>query len=152
MTPHDHTPIPRVQHRKGFAWLPLEQQLSVFALLAVLLLAVLPLLIDTGRAGGGQLKPALRKPGSMAGAVTRIERHVGLTWWTAGSAGEQRLRQKLFLVAGGLVLAGAAASAKAQAGTTTTTTTTTTTPRTYGNVSAIRARSASTPPEDTHVQ
>lgn len=148
MSAPDHTPIPRIPHRKGFAWLPLEQQLGVFALGALLLLACLPLLIDPGRAASGQLKPALIKPRGVSAALARIERHVGLSWWTEGSAGEQRLRQKLLAVAGGIVLLGGAAGLKAQEPSTPTTTTTT--PRAYGTATTTRARSASTPEEDQH--
>lgn len=150
--PQDRTPIPRVQHRKGFAWLPLEHQLSVFALVAALVLACLPLLIDSGRAGGGQLKHAMLRPRSVSGAITRLERHLSLRWWQAGSAGEQRLRQRLLLSALGLCALGAVVSHKAQAAPTTTSPTTTTTPRQYGTTHAIRARSATTREEDSHGQ
>lgn len=147
MTPQDRMPIPRIQPRKGFAWLPLEQQLSMVALSALLVLACLPLLIDPGRAAGGQLKPAMVKPRSVSVALARIERHVSLTWWTAGSDGEQRLRQKLLAVAGGIVLLGGAAGRKAQEPSAPTTTTT---PRVYGDAAVVRARSASTPEEEAH--
>lgn len=150
MSALDHTPIPRIQARRGFAWLPLEQQLSVWALIAALVLAVLPLLIDPGRTASGQLKPSLVKPRSSSAALARIERHVGLRWWTESSAGEQRLRQKLLLVAGGIVLLGGAAGRKAQEPSTPTTTTTM--PRAYGTATTTRARSASTPEEESHVQ
>ena len=149
MSALDHTPIPRIQVRRGFAWLPLEQQLSVCALIAALVVACLPLLIDPGRAASGELKPSLLKPRSVSAALARIERHVSLAWWTAGSAGEQRLRQKLLAVAGGIVLLGGAAGRKAQEPSAPTTSTTTT-PHAYGTATTIRARSASTPEEDQH--
>lgn len=148
-TTQDRTPVPRMQHRKGFARLPLEQQLSVFALVAALMLALLPLLIDSGRAGSGHLKQALLRPRSVSGAIARLERHLSLRWWTAGSAGEQRLRHKLLALSCGIVLAGAAAGSKAQAAPTSATTTTTTSPRQYGTTSPLRARSA-TNQEDPH--
>jgi hypothetical protein len=151
--PQDRTPIPRVQHRKGFAWLPLEHQLSVFALVAALVLACLPLLIDSGRAGGGQLKHAMLRPRSVTGAVSRLERHLSLRWWQAGSTGEQRLRQRLLLGTLGLCTLGAVVSSKAQAAPTpATSTSTTTTPRHYGTTRAIRARSATTSEEESHGQ
>lgn len=150
--PQDRTPIPRIQHRKGFAWLPLAHQLSVFALVAALVLACLPLLIDSGRAGGGQLKPAMLRPRSVGGAMTRLERHLSLRWWTTGSTGEQRLRQRLLLGALGLCALGAIASHTAQAAPTPAMTTTTTTPRSYGTTSSIRARSVTTTQEDPHAE
>lgn len=141
-TPQDRTPIPRIQPRRGFAWLPMEQQLSVFALVGLLLLALVPLLIDSGRAGGGQLRQALRKPRSVAAALTRVERHVSLVWWREGRTGEQRLRQKLLALSCGVLLIGAGAGWKAHDSATSpsTTTTTITTPRRYGNGSELRAR------------
>jgi hypothetical protein len=149
--PQDRMPIPRIPHRKGFAWLPLKQQLSVFALMFVLVLAFLPLLIDSGRAGSGQLKPAMLRPRSMGGAITRLERHLSLRWWQAGSAGEQRLRQRLLLGTLGLCALGAVVSYTAQAAPPTTSpTTSTTTPRQYGTTSSIRARSATTTEEEPH--
>jgi hypothetical protein len=145
-----HTPVPRIQPRKGFAWLPLEQQLSVVALVALLLLALLPACIDSGRAGSGQLKAALFKPRSVAAALTRLERHYGLNWIT-GSAGEQRLRQKLVLAACGICAIGALAASKAQQPAMPATVTTTT-PRTYGTAASIRTRAAlATRMEDDHV-
>ena len=145
----DHTPIPRIQPRKGFAWLPLEQQLSVCTLVALLLLALLPAFIDSGRAGSGQLKAALFTPRSVAAALTRLERHYGLRWIT-GSAGEQRLRQKLLLAAGGICAVGALAAAKAQQPATPAPVGTTT-PRAYGTAAPIRTRSAVAFLEDDHV-
>ena len=145
----DRTPIPRIQHRKGFAWLPLEHQFSVVALVALLVLAFLPLLIDSGRAGGGQLKPAMLTPRSLTGAVSRLERHLSLRWWSAGSAGEQRLRQRLLLGALGLCALGAVVAHKAQAAPTPATTRTTT-PRQYGTANPIRARCATTSEKDPH--
>lgn len=141
-TPQDRTPIPRIQPRRGFAWLPVEQQLSVVALAGLLVLALLPLLIDSGRAGGGQLRQALLRPRSVAAALTRLERHVSFAWWTEGSAGEQRLRQRLLAACCGVLLLGAGAGWKAQElGTTPPTATTpTTTPRQYGRTGQIRAR------------
>jgi hypothetical protein len=142
-THHDRTPIPRVQPRKGFAWLPMEQQLTVFALVALVILAFVPLAIDSGRAGSGQLKQAMLKPRSISGAMARLERHYEFAWWHAGSAGEQRLRQKLLAVSCGVALLGACAGWMAQAAPTSTTAPTgSTTPRIYGNAAPIRARSA----------
>jgi hypothetical protein len=149
-TPQQHTPVPRIQPRKGFAWLPLEQQLSVVALVALLVLALLPACIDSGRAGSGQLKAALFKPRSVAAALTRLERHYGLHWWTTGSAGEQRLRQQLVLAACGICAVGALAASKAQQPATPATVGTTT-PRTYGTAAPIRTRSAVAFLEDDHV-
>ncbi|HEX6291287.1 MAG TPA: hypothetical protein VFZ66_19040 [Herpetosiphonaceae bacterium] len=145
MTTLDRTPIPRIQPRKGFNWLPLEQQMSVFALAALLILAFVPMLIDTGRAGSGRLKQAMLRPRSVAGAVARLDRHYGLAWRTTGSGGEQRIRQTLLAVCCGVLLAGAAAGWKAQEPTAAPSATTapqTTTPRRYGTASQIRARSA----------
>jgi hypothetical protein len=141
-TAYDRTPVPRIQPRKGFNWLPMEQQLSVFALIGLLILAVLPLLIDSGRAGSGQLKQALSKPRSVSAAFIRLERHYGLAWRTTGSVGEQRLRQKLLALGCGVAVVGALAGWKAQAPVTPTAATTSTTPRIYGDTNAVRACSA----------
>ena len=146
-TPQQHTPVPRIQPRKGCAWLPLEQQFSVVALVALLVLALLPTCIDSGRAGSGQLKAALFKPRSVTAALTRLERHYGLSW-IPGNTGEQRLRQKLVLAACALGTIGAVAGSKAQPPVTRTTVTTT--PRTYGAATPIRARSAVAFLEDHH--
>jgi hypothetical protein len=139
----NHTPVPRVQPRKGFAWLPQQQQLAVVALLALLLLTLLPAFIDSGRAGSGSLKQARSRPPSVAAAITRIQRHYGLAWIMGGSAGERRVRTQIAAISLVIAAGGALAGWKTQQPTTPATANPTT-PRIYGDGSPIRARAALT--------
>jgi len=140
------TPLPWLGPKKGFTWLPLSEQLVVLAGPALLILALLPMFIDPGRAAQGSLRPALQRPASMQVARQRLARHYHPADWIT-TAGERQLRLRLLaLLAGASILGAAAGRAVHQPPTPPAKV------KYYGTQTAktMRARAALIPQEDDH--
>ncbi len=138
---HDHIALPRIRPRKGFAWLPLPEQLVTISIGAVLALALLPLLLEPR--GARSLQHALRRPASARVALTRLEQHYHFAWISTATPAEQAVRGRVLALQAGVVLVGAVAGRAAHAAGRPTTT-----PIRYGTASRMRARAALDARED----
>ncbi len=144
MKTHAHNALPRIRPRKGFAWLPLPEQLVSISIGAVLALALLPLLLEPRGARG--LQHALRRPASARVALTRLEQHYQWAWISTATPAEQALRGRVLALQAGVLLVGAVAGRAAHAGGRPATT-----PIRYGTASRMRARAAlDARKDDTH--
>ncbi len=140
----DHIALPRIRPRKGFAWLPLPEQLVTISIGAVLVLALLPLLVEPR--GARSLGHALRRPASARVALTRLEQHYQWAWISTATPAEQALRGRVLALQAGVLLVGAVAGRAAHAGGRPATT-----PIRYGTASRMRARAAlDARKDDTH--
>ena len=108
------TAMPWALPHKGFARLPLSEQLAAGVVIGLALLALLPALVD-GRRGAGSLKAALHRPAGIAGMQIRLARHYASAWWQDGTPAERRVRLRLLLLDLGVIAAGAVAGRVAHA-------------------------------------
>ena len=131
----DRIAVPRIRPRKGFAWLPLPEQLVTISIGAVLVVALLPLLVEPR--GSRTMQQALRRPGSARIAFTRLEQHYQWAWISTATPAEQAVRGRVLALQAGVVLVGAVAGRAAHAAGRPTTT-----PIRYGTASRMRARAA----------
>ena len=138
---HDHIALPRIRPRKGFAWLPLPEQLVTISIGAVLALALLPLLLEPR--GARSLQHALRRPASARVALTRLEQHYQWAWLGTATPAEQAVRGRVLALQAGVLLVGAVAGRAAHAAGRPATT-----PIRYGTASRTRARAALDARED----
>ncbi len=139
---HDHIALPRIRPRKGFAWLPLPEQLVTISIGAVLVLALLPLLLEPR--GARSLGHALRRPASATVALRRLEQHYQWAWLGTATPAEQAVRTRVVALQAGVLLLGAVAGRAAHAAGRPATT-----PIRYGTASRMRARAALDAHEDT---
>ncbi len=139
----DRLAVPRIRPRKGFAWLPLPEQLVTISIGAVLVLALLPLLVEPR--GARTMQQALRRPGSARVALTRLEQHYQLVWISIATPAEQAVRGRVLALQAGALLVGAVAGRAAHAGGRPATT-----PIRYGTASRTRARAALDARKDTN--
>ncbi len=135
MNTQQQVALPRIRPRKGFAWLPLPEQLVTISIGAVLVLALLPLLLEPR--GARNLQHALRRPQSARIALTRLEQHYQLAWISTATPAEQAVRGRVLALQAGVLLVGAVAGRAAHASGRTSTT-----PIRYGTASRMRARAA----------
>jgi len=144
MNMHDRVALPRIRPRKGFAGLPLPEQLVTISIGAVLVLALLPLLLEPR--GARSLGHALRRPASARVALTRLEQHYQFVWLGTATPAEQAVRGRVLALQAGALLVGAVAGRAAYAGRRPVTT-----PIRYGTASRTRARAAlDARKDDTH--
>jgi len=143
MTMQDRVALPRIRPRKGFAWLPLPEQLVTISIGAVLMLALLPVLLEPR--GAGSLGHALRRPQSARIALTRLEQHYQFAWLDTATPAEQAVRGRVLALQAGVLLVGAVAGRAAHAGGRPATT-----PIRYGTASRMRARAALDARKDEH--
>ncbi len=134
--------LPRIRPRKGFAWLPLPEQLVTISVVALMLLALLPLLLEPR--GARSLQHALRRPASARIALTRLEQHYQWAWIGTATPAEQVVRTRVLALQAGVVLVGAVAGRAAHAAGRPATT-----PIRYGTASRMRARAALDARKDT---
>ncbi len=132
---HDHIAVPRIRPPKGFAWLPLPEQLVTISIGAVLVLALLPLLLEPR--GARSLQRALRRPASARVALTRLEQHYQFMWLSTATPAEHAVRGRVVALQAGALLVGAVAGCAAHAGGRPATTSIR-----YGTASRTRARAA----------
>ena len=131
----DRVALPRIRPRKGFAWLPMSEQLVTISVVALMLLALLPLLLEPR--GARSLQQALRRPGSARIALTRLEQQYQFAWLGTATPAEQAVRGRVLALQAGVVLVGAVAGRAAH-----TAGRPATTPIRYGTASRMRARAA----------
>ncbi len=131
------TTLPWLLPRKGFAWLPLAEQLAVVSLIGVFLLAVLPVVVDPRPVDAGSLLQSLHWPTTTADARGRLERHYSFSWWKEMGSNEWRVRGKLLVITLGTILLGSVAGSVAKRPPRPSTT-----PLCYGGASTIRTRAA----------
>lgn len=143
MKTQDRVALPWIRPRRGFAWLPLPEQLVTVSLVALIALALLPALVEPG--GTRSLHQALRRPASPRAAIMRLEQYYQFTWLRPGTATEQALRGRVLAVQAGVLLVGAVAGRAAHAAPRRSTR-----PIRYGTASHIRARAALDACEDTY--
>ncbi len=143
MKAQERVALPRVRPRKGFAWLPMSEQLVTISVGALIILALLPILMEPRAAR--TLEHALRRPTSLRVAMTRLEHHYQFTWLHSGTAREQAIRGRVLALQAGALLVGAAAGRATHAPPRRSTTSIR-----YGTASRIRARAALDAREDTN--
>lgn len=115
MDDQQHRSLPQVVPQRGFAWLPLAEQVVIISLVGLILATLLPTAIDSARATGGRLGPALHIPTSRLQIRQRLARHYDIqVWMREGSPAERRVRLRVFAIMGICVLAGAIAGRFAQ--------------------------------------
>ncbi len=131
----DRIAVPRIRPRKGFAWLPLPDQLVTISIGAVVVLALLPVLLEPR--GARTMQQALRRPASARVALMRLEHHYQFAWLRSGTAAEHAIRGRGLALQAGVLLIGAVAGRAAHAGGRPSTT-----PIRYGTASRMRARAA----------
>ncbi len=131
----DRVALPRIRPRRGFAWLPLPEQLVSISLGAVLVVALLPLLLEPR--GARTMQQALRRPQSARVALMRLEQHYQLMWIGTATPAEQAVRGRVLALQAGALLIGAVAGRAAHASGRSATT-----PIRYGTASRMRARAA----------
>jgi hypothetical protein len=100
--------LPTMPDRKGFSALSSSEMAASGAILALLVLALLPMMLDSSRMGSGSLKRAMEKPRSVAQASSRLARHYSLVWLST-EGGERRMRLTIVALELGAILGGAAA-------------------------------------------
>jgi len=135
MNMQDRVALPRIRPHKGFAWLPLPEQLVTISIGAVLALALLPLLVEPR--GARTIQQALRRPASARIALTRLEQHYQLAWIGTATPVEQAVRGRVLAVQAGALLVGAVAGRAAHSAGRSATTSIR-----YGTASRMRARAA----------
>jgi len=131
----EHVALPRIRPRKGFAWLPLPEQLVTISIGAVLALALLPVLLEPH--GARSLQQALRRPASARVALMRLEQHYQFAWIGTATPAEQAVRGRVLALQAGVLLVGAGAGRAAHAPRRSSAT-----PIRYGTASRMRARAA----------
>jgi hypothetical protein len=141
MNTQQQVALPRIRPRKGFAWLPLPEQLVTISIGAVLVLALLPLLLEPR--GARSLQHALRRPASARVALRRLEQHYQFMWLGTATPAEQAVRTRVVALQAGVLLIGAVAGRAAHAAGRPSTT-----PIRYGTASRTHARAALDARED----